>query len=102
LEEDEGALRLMLENAIDKGTADLKPELRALYQKALNAASKEERRYLPLIRTKIECGSLAEAMLERARTREEIVGMLPELERSLRTNVPYQCDKCKATAISLY
>ena len=102
LEEDEGALKAMLEKAIDKGTADLKPELRALYQKALNAASKEERRYLPLIRTKIECGSLAEAMLERAGTREEIMGMLPELERSLRTNVPYQCDKCKANSISLY
>ncbi len=102
LEEDESSLKDLLEKAIQKGTADLRPELRALYQKALSAASKEERRYLPLIGTKIESGNLAEAMLERARTREEIVSLLPELARSLRTNVPYQCDKCKANATSLY
>jgi glutamate---cysteine ligase / carboxylate-amine ligase len=102
LEEDEGALKDMLEKTIQRGTADLKAELRSLYQKALEAASKDERRYLPLIRTKIECGNLAEAMLERASTREEIVELLPELERSLRSNIPYQCDKCKAIRPSLY
>ncbi|MDD1743666.1 MAG: glutamate-cysteine ligase family protein [Methanomassiliicoccales archaeon] len=102
LEEDEGALKDMLENAIEKGTADLKPELRRLYQRASEAATGDERRYLPLIRTKIEAGNLAEEMLERARTREEILGLLPEMERSLRINVPYQCDKCKASKLSLY
>jgi gamma-glutamyl:cysteine ligase YbdK (ATP-grasp superfamily) len=102
LEEDESALKDMLEKAIDKGTSDLKVELRPLYQKALGAASNEERRYLPLIRTKIEYGSLAEAMLEMAGTREKIIELLPEMERSLRTNIPYQCDKCKAIKPSLY
>lgn len=102
LEEDESALKDMLENVMQRGTVNLKPELQALYKKALEVASKEERLYLPLIRTRIECGNLAEAMLERARTREEIVAMLPELERSLRTNAPYQCDKYKASASSLY
>jgi glutamate---cysteine ligase / carboxylate-amine ligase len=102
LEEDEGALKDMLEKAIQKGTVDLRVELRMLYQKAFEAANQDERRYLPLIRTKIECGSLAEAMLERAGTREEIIELLPMLERSLRTNVPFQCDKCKAIRPSLY
>ncbi len=102
LEEDEGALKEMLEKAINRGTVDLKAELRALYGKALAVANKDERRYLPLINTKIECGSLAEAMLERAKTREEIMELLPEMERSLRINVPYQCDKCKSIKPSLY
>ncbi len=102
LEEDEEALKDMLENAIERGTADMMSELRKLYQKALGAANGDERRYLPLIRTKIECGNLAEAMLETAKTREEIIGLLPQMERSLRINVPYQCDKCKARKPSLY
>ena len=89
LEEDEGDLKDMLEKAIRE--RHRRPEGRAsgAVPEGLGGGEQGRAPVLPLIRTKIECGSLAEAMLERARTREEIVepaaryGALPEDQRSL-------------------
>ncbi|NYT01695.1 MAG: hypothetical protein GKC10_02915 [Methanosarcinales archaeon] len=88
LEEDESALRDLLERAIETGTRDLKPELEGLFGRAWDAAGPEERSYLPLVRERIERGSLAEVLAERCRQAGEIRAVLPEVADSLRFNRP--------------
>ncbi len=53
----------MNEAAIRNGTASCRPELLRLYDSAFNAATAEERSYLPLVRRRIEEGSLAEVIV---------------------------------------
>ncbi|HVO77598.1 MAG TPA: glutamate-cysteine ligase family protein [Methanomassiliicoccales archaeon] len=94
LEEDEDGLREMTEKAIERGVAPLRPELRRLLRSAKEVARPDERRFLPLVETKIESGSLAEVMMEEARQGRQIKEVLQDMERSLRLNTPYQCASC--------
>jgi gamma-glutamyl:cysteine ligase YbdK (ATP-grasp superfamily) len=65
LEDDHDALLGMNEEAIAKGTAACRPELLRLYKEALRVATPEETNYLPLIKKRIEEGSIAELMVQR-------------------------------------
>ncbi len=98
LEEDEDGLREMTEKAIQGGTAPLRPELRRLFRSATAAAHPDERRFLPLIETKIESGSLAEVMAVETRQNKAIKEILHGMEKSLRMNVPYQCPSCRRSS----
>jgi glutamate---cysteine ligase / carboxylate-amine ligase len=89
LEEDENALRPMIDKAIKGGTKDFKPELGKLYSTALANSTDEEREYLPIIKNRIEKGSLGEILKERQRESGDIRSLLPAIAESLRTNVPY-------------
>ncbi|MCJ7444328.1 MAG: glutamate-cysteine ligase family protein [Methanotrichaceae archaeon] len=89
LEDDENALRSMLEAAIRQGTAKLKPELRNICRIAVKSATKEEQKYLSLIQKRIEKGNLAEIMAKRAREERTIKPLLFDLEDSLKSNKPY-------------
>jgi len=89
IEDDESALKDMMEKAIKSGTEDLRPDLVRLYKKADTVATEEEKRYLPLVRARIENGSLAEVMQRRYRESGDIRSLLPDLEASLRENRPY-------------
>jgi gamma-glutamyl:cysteine ligase YbdK (ATP-grasp superfamily) len=88
LTEDEGDLRSLTEEAIHHGTANLKPELRQVFELALKGANQDERSYLALIKKRIEQGSLAELMREQAAG--GIRPILEDMAESLRTNVPYR------------
>ncbi len=92
LEEDEGALRALLEDAMKNGVAGMRPELEKLYGVALKSATVEERRYLPVVAKRIEQGSLAELMAQRFKETDEIKPLLDEMEWSLRENRPYSIE----------
>jgi hypothetical protein len=89
LEEDEGALRSLLEDAIRRGTEGMRPELARLYEEAKKVATREEMLYLPLIGRRIERGSLAELLAQRFRDGCEIRTLLGDMERAVRQNNPY-------------
>ncbi len=89
VETDQDALLDLTEVAMQRGTAGLRPELSRLYERAWLHATPEERRYLPVIRCRIENGSLAELIRERFDREKEIVPILAELAEGLRTNQPY-------------
>jgi hypothetical protein len=93
LEEDEGALRAMLEEAIRNGTKNLRPELEKAYRAAYGSATYEERLYLPLVEKRIEQGSLAEAMAQEFKETGEIRPILDMMAWCLRENRPYSIDK---------
>ena len=78
----------MTEEAIHHGTANLKPELRQVFELALKGANQDERSYLALIKKRIEQGSLAELMREQAAG--GVRPILEDMAESLRTNVPYR------------
>jgi gamma-glutamyl:cysteine ligase YbdK (ATP-grasp superfamily) len=92
LEENDSALRNMLEGAMKMGVASLQPELERLFGNAQKNATKEESRYLPLISKRIEQGSLAEMMARRFKETGEIKPMLDDMEWSLRENRPYSAE----------
>ena len=83
------ALLGLMETAIRKGTAGMRPELVALYDHAWKKATPEERQYLPVIRSRIDNGSLAEQMAARFSREKKIEPILADMARCLRTNVPY-------------
>nr|WP_019178170.1 glutamate-cysteine ligase family protein [Methanomassiliicoccus luminyensis] len=88
LEEDHDALLEMNEAAIAKGTAAFRPELLRLYESALRTATAEERAYLPLVRKRIETGSLAEIMSRRVRGGESVRDVAKDMASRLRDNRP--------------
>jgi hypothetical protein len=88
IEEDDCALRGLLEEAIMNGTAGLRQELMRLYKSAENCATPDERAYLPIVKRRIEEGSLSEVMAARAKD-NGIEPLLCSLEESLRRNEPY-------------
>jgi hypothetical protein len=90
LEEDEGALRSLLEEAIKLGTEGLQPELARLYEEAERSATSEEMLYLPLVARRIERGSLAELLAQRFRDGCELRPMLEDMVRALEQNIPYK------------
>lgn len=92
LEEDEDALRSVLEEAMKRGVAGLRPELERLYFAAQKSATKEERIYLPIVANRIEQGSLAELMAQKFGETGEIKPLLDEMEWSLRENRPYSIE----------
>jgi hypothetical protein len=89
LEQDQEALLALTEEAIRQGTAGLRPELQQLYERAWSQATPDERLYLPVIKTRIEKGSLAELVRDRFEREREIGPVLTDLATALRTNVPY-------------
>ncbi|MGA2162114.1 MAG: glutamate-cysteine ligase family protein [Methanoregula sp.] len=89
VETDQDALLALTELAIQKGTADLGPELEALYRRAWQRATAEERQYLPVIENRITNGSLAEQMAERYRSENAIEPILANMAHCLRVNKPY-------------
>lgn len=89
LEEDRKGLLEMTETAISRGTAGLEDELSALFRHAAHAATREERHYLPLIKTRIEQGSLGQVLLERFRDTGDLQGIMQELAVCLAENRPF-------------
>ena len=90
VETDQDALLALTEDAIREGTAAFRPELQQLYTKAWGHATAEERLYLPVIKDRIEHGSLAEIIRDRFEREREIVPILADLASALKTNVPYR------------
>ncbi|MCX8207343.1 MAG: glutamate-cysteine ligase family protein [Methanothrix sp.] len=88
LEDEEESLREMMYLAIRTGTSEMKPELQKLYREAERCASSEERAYLPLIRERIDNGSLAEVLVGMYRHTGGMRAPLEHAERALRTNSP--------------
>ncbi|MBP7071280.1 MAG: hypothetical protein KBA97_09420 [Methanothrix sp.] len=93
LEEDESSLLAMLESAMRQGTAGMRPELEGLLRLAERSATKEEKRYLPLMARRIEQGSLAELMMQKLKetgaVEEEIKGLMRQMQWCLKENRPY-------------
>jgi len=89
LEEDRDQLVDLAQEAIDFGTARLKPELMRLYSSALESSNPDERRYLPLIETRIRDGSLAEQMLATWERSHDLLPIMNRMEYSLRENRPF-------------
>lgn len=89
IEEDRDSLVAMTESAIRSGTAGLEDELAALYRRAAKAATADERRYLPLVRERIENGSLGQVLAERFRDTGDLQGIMNDLAMCLVENRPY-------------
>jgi gamma-glutamyl:cysteine ligase YbdK (ATP-grasp superfamily) len=89
LEEDEGALRSLLDDAISYGTDRMRPELEKLYRIAYDNSTDEERRYLPIVADRIDQGSLAEVMVRQLKETGEIKPLLAKMENALRSNRSY-------------
>ncbi|RPI38145.1 MAG: hypothetical protein EHM53_09420 [Methanoregulaceae archaeon] len=90
VETDQDGLLALTEEAIQRGTAGLRPELQQLYSRAWDHATAEERLYLPFIRDRIGHGSLAELVRDRFGREGQIVPILSDLADSLKTNRPYR------------
>lgn len=88
IEEDEEELMHLLGTAIEGGTAHLKQELRWLCRKAESTANADERLYLPVIRERIEQGSLAELIDRRLQKGTQMGEILSGIASSLVTNRP--------------
>ena len=95
LEEDEIALRTLLDDAIEHGVAGMKPELEKLYLAAQKSATKEERQYLPIVAKRIDQGSLAEIMAQKVKETNRIELILGEMEWCLRENRSFSLDSEK-------
>jgi hypothetical protein len=89
LEEDQDRILDLTEEAIRGGVSPLKEDLIRLQALAEQSASPDERQYLPLIRKKIERGSIAELLASRAQGLTSLYPLLQDLEYCLRHNVPY-------------
>jgi hypothetical protein len=87
--QDQDALLQETERAIRHGTAEMQPELTALFKEAWNHATPGERQYLPVIANRIERGSLAELISERYRREGKIVPILTDMAMCLRMNSSY-------------
>jgi Glutamate-cysteine ligase family 2(GCS2) len=93
LEQDQDVLLALTEEAIRRGTAGLRPELQRLYERAWSHATPDERQYLPVIRYRIDHGSLAELMQERFKRERDIIPILADMAVALKTNRPYGYEK---------
>lgn len=89
VEDDQSALLALTDEAILTGTAGLMPELKRLYDAAWNHATGDERLYLPVIRQRIEKGSLAELIARRYRKEQEMNSILTDLAMCLKFNTSY-------------
>ena len=82
-------LVFLLDEAIRGGTAGLRPELKELYACAWQHATDDERAYLPVIKDRIENGSLAELMRDRYEREGDITAIMGDMAQCLRENRPY-------------
>jgi len=89
IDTDQSALLALTDTAIHTGTAELRPELHRLYEAAWNHATDDEQQYLPVIRQRIEQGSLAELICERYQREGDIVPVLADMAMCLKYNTPY-------------
>jgi gamma-glutamyl:cysteine ligase YbdK (ATP-grasp superfamily) len=89
IETDQSALLALTETAIRTGTAELRQELQRLYTTAWDHATDDERQYLPVIRQRIEEGSLAELITRRYKKEEDIIPVLEDLAMCLKNNFPF-------------
>ncbi|MDD1695636.1 MAG: glutamate-cysteine ligase family protein [Methanoregula sp.] len=89
IETDQSALLALTETAIRTGTAGLRPELQSLYDAAWSHATDDEQKYLPVIRQRIEQGSLAELITRRYKKEQDIFPVLADLAMCLKLNHPY-------------
>lgn len=89
LESDQSALLELTDCAIRNGTKDLRPELNRLYDAAWMHATDDERQYLPIIAHRIALGSLAERISRRYEKERDIIPILSDLAKCLKTNTPY-------------
>ena len=89
VETDQDALLSLTEEAILHGTSAFREDLERLYTAAWTHATPGERLYLPLVKDRIENGSLAELMRERYEQSGSILPVLADLAGALRTNTPY-------------
>ena len=93
LEEDESNLLSMLEDAMRRGVASMRPELQKLLAAAQECATVEEMRYLPLVEKRIEQGSLAEIMVQKLKeTDSRIEPLLEQMQWCLKENRPYSAE----------
>jgi gamma-glutamyl:cysteine ligase YbdK (ATP-grasp superfamily) len=93
LEEDESSLLSMLEDAMRRGVASMRPELEKLLAAAQECATIEEMRYLPLVAKRIEQGSLAEIMVQKLKeTDSRIKPLLEQMQWCLKENRPYSAE----------
>ena len=90
VETDQDALLSLTEEAILHGTSAFREELERLYTVAWMHATPGERLYLPVVKDRIENGSLAERMRERYERSGAITPVLADLALALRTNTPYR------------
>jgi hypothetical protein len=89
VESDRDALCARTEEAINHGTAELRPELERLYDAAWSHATDDERLYLPVISDRIRHGSLAELIRNRFLENEDIFPILSDMAACLKMNIPY-------------
>ncbi len=92
LDEEDGSLRSLLEEAMRHGVECLKPELENLYKVAYKNSTDEEKSYLPLIEKRIEHGSLAELMKRQFKETGQIKPILAEMEWALKENRPFSIE----------
>ncbi len=90
LEQDRHSLLDMTEEAICQGTAGFQPELLRLLRIAERSAVPDERPYLPLVRERIEEGSLAELLVRARREGHDLPDLMGTLAGCLRTNTPFR------------
>ena len=89
VETDQNALLALTDLAIESGTTGLQPELLQLYTASWKHATAEERPYLPVIKNRIERGCLAELIRHRYEKDHDIIPVLTDFVRNLKTNVSY-------------
>ncbi len=89
IETDRDVLLDLTELAIQKGTGSLKPELERLLTYAWNAATKEEKKYLPIIKDRIIQGSIAEQMQNEFKKTGTLMEIIASMGESLCFNQPY-------------
>lgn len=88
-ERDQDRLLELTEDAIRHGTEGMQDDLMHLYDTAWRHATRDEQHYLPIIKDRIEQGSLAERIRDRIADGDEIVPVLSEMAECLRSNRSY-------------
>jgi gamma-glutamyl:cysteine ligase YbdK (ATP-grasp superfamily) len=89
LESDRRTLLELTEEAIRKGSAPFRPELLRLFRVAERYATTDERFYLPMVKKRIEDGSLAEILISDWKESRDLSSLMRSLASCLRTNTPY-------------
>lgn len=79
----------LLDDAIKNGTEVLHSDLEQMYACAWEHATGDERVYIPVIRDRIENGSLAEQMRNRLEQGDDIVTIMGDMARCLQENHPF-------------
>jgi hypothetical protein len=90
LETDDDALRSLLRTAVARGVEGLRPELERLYRSIWRRAPGEYAHYLPLIRKRIDAGSVAEILASRLKGTGDMPELMRAACRSLEANVPLE------------